>query len=113
MSINFHIGATREIVVVKTDKKSIQEISFGTWQTPSEVTHRIMKTVDPIASYKEWVLSVSSDERIPVYADEDIFGEGEPIAFELVNSGKEHVEVLNQWIADAIEDGYELVPECW
>lgn len=112
MSTNIHFSATRDVVVVKTGKKSKQETSFNVWQTPTRVTLEIMKG-DPIQGYKDWVLSEwSEDEELEVFADDDVFCET-PIGTKIYNAGKEHVEAFEEWLAMCEEEGYEVRAEAW
>lgn len=114
MSTNIHIRATREVVVVKTGRTDAQEISFPVWQTPTAVTMMIKASADPLEAYKNWILKeCSQDEEFPVYADDDIFGEGEPVGKEIYNAGKEHVEQFEQWLEMCREEGYTVVVEAW
>ena len=113
MSTNIHISAEREVQVIKTGKISKQKIYFSEWQTPTDVTYKIMAAEDKVQAYKDWVLSISEDVEQPVYADDDIFQEDEPIGTETYNSGKEHVVELDAWLKDALEEGYDIEFEAW
>lgn len=114
MSTNIHIRATRDVVVVKTGRVDTQEISFPVWQTPTAVTMMIKASADPLEAYKNWILKErSQDEEIPVYAEDDHFGEGDPIDTLTYNAGKEHVEQFEQWLEMCREEGYTVVVEAW
>ena len=114
MSTNIHFVAQREIQVVKTGKTSIQEIKFNEWQTPTRVTWEIMDSSDRIQAYKDWILrECSRDEEFPVYAEDDVFGEGEPVGKEIYNAGKEHLEQFEEWLKMCDEEGYTVVAEAW
>ena len=108
MSMNIHIEADREIEIVKTGKRETQTIFFDEWQTPTEVSKHIMAQPDRIQAYIDWVMAKQVTETVPVYAESDLFGEGEPIGFEEFNYGAEHVELLKEWIRQAEEEGYEV-----
>jgi hypothetical protein len=43
---------------------------------------------------------------MPIFADDDIFGEHEPIGFEIYNVAKEHVEQFREWMASVEEEGF-------
>lgn len=113
MSTNIHIVGIREVMVVKTGKVSTQSIKFGEWQTPTAVTYQIMAAADKVQAYKDWVLSVSEAEEQPVYAEDDIFGEDEPIGTELYHSGLEHNAEFDEWVKNATEEGYDIEFEAW
>lgn len=113
MSTNIHFEAIREIRVVKTGKIELQRVQFYEWQTPTEITHKIMDSDDKIAAYKEWVLSISKDVEHNIYHIDDIFGEGEPIGKTTVNAGKEHVADFENWIRSVTLEGYDVQVEAW
>jgi hypothetical protein len=114
MSINIHFIATREVIVVKTGKTTIQEINFNTWQTPTKVTWEIMGSADAIQAYKDYVLcEYTQDEEILIYADDDIFGEGNPVGKNIYNSGKEHIAEFEDWLTICEEEGYTVVSAAW
>lgn len=108
MSTNIHISAEREVLVTKTGKISTQSVNFDTWQTPSNVTHQIMKSEDKVQAYKDWVLSITQDVVEPVYGDYALFYD-EPIGTIIYNAGKEHVAKLDKWIRQANKEGYDVV----
>jgi len=83
MSLNLTIHA--EKLPTETEVEELQE-KFDCWQTPTEVTFKILDGKDKIASYKEWVL-------------------GEEVAF----SGEEHCKRLDLWIKLMTEKGYKIV----
>lgn len=114
MSTNIHFIATREIRVVKTGMITTQEIKFNEWQTPTRVTWEIMGSADRVQAYKDWILrECSRDEEFPVYAEDDIFGEGEPVGKEIYNAGKEHLAQFEEWLKMCDEEGYTVVAEAW
>lgn len=113
MSMNLHIIAEREVLVVKTKKKDVQSIEFGAWQTPTDVSYKIQKAADPIQAYKDWVLAQSFDEEEPVYAEDDLWGEREPIGTETYNAGKEHITDLDCWVEEAQDEGYDIEFHVW
>jgi hypothetical protein len=113
MSINIHFTGTRDILVIKTGKQEVQDISFGlVLQTPSNITRKIMQSEDPFAAYRDWVLSEFTDETQEIYDDDDDWCE-KPIGYKTVNYGVEHVEEFNAWLQQANEAGYKVVAECW
>ena len=114
MSTNIHFVATREVQVIKTVKIITQEIKFNEWQTPSDVTRKIMASTDPIQAYKDWILTECSiDFETNVFAEDDIFQERDPIGKEVFNAGKEHVAEFEQWIKMCAEEGFEVRAEAW
>jgi len=116
MSTNLHIYARREITVNRTGKVETQEQYVDVWQTPTDVTHEIMahETVEEqIEAYKAWVLSVSEDRTVNVYAEDDLFHEREPVARKTINMGWEKCEELDETLARLREQGYDIFPEAW
>ena len=113
MSINLHIVAQREIEVVKTGARQTQYADYRfTWQTPTEVTGRIMQATDRKQAYIDWVTSISKDEFVNTYADEDVFCDN-PIGTEVYNSGKEHIDDFTAWCNYMETNGYEIKFESW
>lgn len=103
MRVNFE--AIREIQVVKTGKFAVQTTKFHSgWYVPQYKLQEMYESEDPIAAYKEWVLSKAEDEVVNVY-DEWV---GEPIGTEIVNLAKDHVERFTTWVKCVRADGYEI-----
>ena len=113
MSTNINIFAEREIEVVKTGSRQTQDIYYSfTWQTPTEVTEKIMQATDRKQAYIDWVTSTSKDELINTYADEDILCDN-PIGTKVYNSGKEHINNFTAWCNYMEKEGYEIKFESW
>ena len=114
MSINLHIVAQREIEVVKTGVRQTQYVDYRfTWQTPTEVTGRIMQATDRKQAYIDWVMSTSTDWVVSItYAEEDVFCDN-PIGTEVYNSGKEHIDDFTAWCNYMETNGYEIKFESW
>ena len=114
MSMNIHFVATRKILVIKTGKTDTQEIKFSEWQTPSAVTRAIMASDDQINAYKAWVLSnFTEDQEEDVFADDDIFNDGEPVGKTIFNPGKDHIAAFDQWLLMCQLEGFEVTAEAW
>ena len=43
-----------------------------------------------------------------MFAEDDLFEEGEPIGTKVFNAGKEHVEEFRAWIKDVEEEGFTV-----
>jgi hypothetical protein len=112
MSMNILITASRKVTFKKKDGKrggEIQTVKFDALQTPTEVTFKILHSADQAKTYIDWVLAECSQDHIsPVYAEDDIFQEGEPVGTEVWNHGKEHVEEFRAWIKDVEENGFTV-----
>ena len=108
MSMNILIRASREVRVVSTGKLSTQSIEFPAWQTPTDVTQDIVISNHPASIYKAWVLSVSEDETVDVFAEGDPFEERDPIGVETYNAGKEHVARFEGWLEMCFQEGYDV-----
>lgn len=110
MSLNFHLRAIRDIIVVKTGEKETQtQVCSMLWQTPTIVTKAIMLCEEPVKAYCEWVLARGSDVTIDVFGDDDISQEQPPVRQEIVNYSKIHVEEVMAWISIMEKKGYEIV----
>ena len=108
MSMNFYIRGQREITVTKTGAVEIQHCDYQPFQTPTIVTNALLASATPVEAYKAWVMSVCEDGEEPVYAEDDIFGNREPIGTETINYGKEECEQIDSWIAAVTALGYDL-----
>lgn len=112
MSMNIMITATRKITFKKKNGKrsgDIQTVKFNEWQTPTKITKEILASKDPAHAYINWVLTeCSHDIETPVFAEDDIFENGEPIYTEIFNPGKAHVEEFCAWIANVEENGFTV-----
>jgi len=112
MSMNIQFIATRLIQVVKTGKFETQTETFCfPYETPTSVSFDIKTSSDPIQSYKDWVISVSADEQVPVYADDDFWGDGPIIGYETMNHGVDHCDEFDAWIKDKTQCGFEIKTE--
>lgn len=114
MSTNIHFIATREVIVKKTGKEDTQRIQLHVWQTRTPDTYKIINSADPILAYVEIILNeFDHDEQLPVYAEDDIFGEKDPVGFKTFNAGKQHVTELMKSIQTLEEEGWEINLEAW
>jgi hypothetical protein len=111
MSMNVFISATRKVTFKKKNGKrggGIQTEVFDALQTPTKVTYEIVNSGNPQQAYIDWVKTMSRPEQMPVYADDDIFGEGAPIGFEEYDFAQEHIDKFRDWTASVEEDGYTV-----
>ena len=108
MSMNILIKATRQIQVIKTGRIEEQSIRFPAWQTPTQVTMEILKSVVPTDAYRAWVMSTSEDYTVAVFAEDDIWEDGEPIGTKTCNDGKIQAEVFDLWLKMCDEEGFEV-----
>lgn len=114
MSINFHIRAVRDIIVVKTGENETQtQVCSMLWQTPTIVTKAIMLCEEPIKAYCEWVLALGKDVTVDVFGDDDIFHEKPPVRSEIVNYSKIHAEEVMAWIAIMEKKGYKIICDAY
>jgi hypothetical protein len=115
MSMNVYISASREVSFKRKDgsiSTETQTDKFDAYQTPTDVTYDIVESDDPVQAYIKWVEDVCShDEQMAVYADDDLFNEGEPVGFVVYNSGKEHIQSFREWINEVEEAGYVVTLE--
>lgn len=117
MSTNIHFVAKRRITFKKKNGKrsgEVQQVHFDEWQTPTTVTYEILKSPNPIQTYKDWILKeCSRDQQLPVYAEDDYLQEGQPVRFEIYNAGKEHIQKFDEWIESVEEQGFTVTAEAW
>lgn len=78
------------------------------WQTPSEVTWRILDSSDPAQAYMDWAMSITSTVSSPVYADDDIWCEHEPVGTVHSHPGEEHCAELAHWINNVRSRGFDI-----
>ena len=113
MSTNLNIFAEREIEVVKTGSRQTQRVNYlYTWPTPTEVTKKIMQATDRKQEYIDWILYISEDEIVNVYAEDDHFEEN-PICTKVLNTGKEHINNFIKWCNYMEKEGYEIKFKFW
>ena len=113
MSTNLRIFAEREIEVVKTGARQTQHVNYWhTWQTPTEVTKKIMQATNRKQAYIDWVLSISKDEIVNTYEYADVFCDN-PIGTKVYNAGKEHINDFIKWCNYMEKEGYEIKFESW
>lgn len=108
MSMNIYIQAKRSVTVDATGENSVQTITFDVRQTPTEVTYKIVNSVNQKQEYIDWLMSFLKDEEFPVYAEDDMFCEREPIGMEIVNHCKEDVSEFVSWCDFVETKGYVI-----
>jgi hypothetical protein len=114
MSTNIHFNGERKVQVLSTGKIETQTIRISSvWQTPTEVTKMIMKSSDPTQAYIDWVLSQSKDVQHPVYANDDVLCEREPVRYVTINEAEEYLKWFKEALDNMKVDGYEIVVEAW
>jgi hypothetical protein len=111
MSMNIAFEATREIMVMKTRTTELQSQFFNVWQIPTEITYKIVDSDDPIQEYKDWVMShAGCTYTMLVYAEDDPFGDGEPIGSKTVDPRVDHLTEFEQWLKTMEQTGYDVEP---
>ena len=114
MSTNIHFFGQRKVVVVTTKKIEIQREKIGGVQTPTDVTWQIMQSSDVRKAYTDWVMEqFGTDEQVPVFAEDDVWEEGEPIGTKTINDGKRLVDEFNEACAELEARGFEIKAEAW
>jgi hypothetical protein len=108
MSMNIFIQATRKIQVIKTGRITEQSMNFSAWQTPTQVTMQILNSTDPAAEYRAWAQAASEDYTVAVFAEDDVWEEGEPIGTKTCNDGLQHANEFEQWLRMCEDEGYEV-----
>lgn len=109
MSMNVYIEFEREVLVISTQKVEMQRVIYSLWQTPTDVSYSIIESANPFEVYSDYVLSVSGEQKFPIYADDDLFCQREPIGTETIHEGKYHLEELKEDIEGYKKSGYVAV----
>ena len=108
MSMNLHVMGSREVTVNATGATSLQYIKFDLNQTPTKVTYAILSSDNHIQAYRDWVASDRYEYEEPVYAQDDIWEEREPIGTRTVCDADEHLREFDEFIAQCQKEGYTL-----
>lgn len=99
MSMNVCIVGEYEVRNLKTGElRTLQEF-FPAWQTRTEDTLRIVRADNPIQAYCDWVLSEMKEEKLELYAVDDVMSEGPVVGYHTYHPGKEHAAELLEWVA--------------
>jgi hypothetical protein len=109
MSMNVFIVAEREIFFKLPNGSTgsdVQRLKFDAWQTRTEETNRILDSENPAEAYIAWVETRKDPKTVPVFADEDIFGEWEPVGFETVCEATEHINSFRDWMSTVEAAGF-------
>ena len=116
MSLNLHLVGKRPITFKMgdgTEGSEIQERVIELWQTSSDTTRQLIRAQDPIQAYKDWVMSCSQDETEPLFAEDDLFCEREPIGTWTRNPGRGHCEQITAEIEALERQGFTIEAEMW
>ncbi len=111
MSMNIHINAKRTLYT-KSGRAIEDYKRFDTWQTRTEVTYAILAhegVEAQLDAYKEWVRSRSTDEVLPVYAEDDFLHEREPVGERTFNYGESHIRDLDEWLKMVKKEEFEEI----
>ena len=113
MSMNIEIFGERTIsfTVGGITKSDTQTKYFNVWQTPTLVTYKILAERHPLDAYIEWVGSIRSVEKLPIYAKGDLFCEGAVVGFKDYCAVDKHLKELDSWLIDMSLQGYEIKVE--
>lgn len=115
MSTNFHIMASRQITFIRKDGTvgtDTQKQYLKVYQTPTELTYKMMKAENKLAAYFSWVIATSKNEEEHEYADDD-WDATTPLVTKIVNRGKIHVKELAEQIERLEENGFVIEFEAW
>jgi len=106
MSMNIHFQGTREILVLATGLKEKQVLGIPVWQTPTDITYNIVESDNPVKAYAKWAAGQTGEETEPVYAEDDIWNEGEPIGTRTYNLGRLHAAEFLRTVRMMVRQGY-------
>lgn len=117
MSMNLAIIVEKPMLDLTTNEKFIFEEYLDIYQTPTDITRKLIQMDDPFEGYKEFVLEISDDEFDKVYHNpEDEFlvmagyKEDDPSLYKIIvtNFDKEHITELENIINDRKKAGYTI-----
>ena len=115
MSMNLYVEGTRKATVkVKGKRKTIVDrVSFGLWQTPTEVTLQILSLVpvQQAEAYIEWAKSASEPYEDNVYDYEampDENWEYPVIGRKMVDPVEEHAMEFRDWLKMCEDEDYTV-----
>ena len=115
MSMNLYVEGTRKATVkVKGKRKTITDrVSFGLWQTPTEVTRQILSLppVQQAEAYIEWAKSISEPYEDNVYDYEampDENWEYPVIGRVMVDPAEEHAAQFRDWLKMCDDEDYTV-----
>ena len=99
MSMNLYVCAKLD-ANTKIGKKTITE-GFNLWQTPTNVTRECLAAGNPEGAYRNWINTECRNVvREPVYAEDDIFGDGPAVDYLEYCAADEHLKGLDEWLKD-------------
>ena len=93
--------------VNKTGKEFKHEVHIELRTTPN-ASRLILASPDVAEAYFEWILAHTHIYNVEIFADDDLFEEGDPIGVKVVNDGEDHVAEIKAAMAQCIEDGFEF-----
>ena len=103
--------AERNISITKINYEDVQRMSFHhLFSTGTKKTYDILAEVDPIQAYKDYVLGLKHIEDEYIYDEDDVLCE-DPIGKKIVDRGKEHIEMIDTWVDEARQLGYDVFLE--
>jgi hypothetical protein len=109
---DFAIIAEREIIVKKTGKEEIQYVElFDCLPEPNAVEiEEILKSADPVKAYINLLFkdAEGKDCEVPVYAEDDIWEEREPVGTKIINTQKEYAEEVEKKVEEYLEEGWDV-----
>lgn len=120
MSMNIHFNMVRNTIQIfrkpgknggkgKTIRQKVKNVEdLPVWQTPTEVTMKILASSDPVKTYFDWVQNHSNIHYEPVYAPDDLFCENDPVSFVPVDYAQEHIKQFTTLMNQYKDEGYEL-----
>lgn len=115
MSHNLYICGKRTAVVKTHPHIEFEDcINFSTHQTPTKITETILSVdsiEDQIDIYKKWVKSFLEPYKIPIYREDDIFCEYDPIDYQTYDPAQDHIKELNEFIEKCNTGFYKI--ECY
>ena len=113
MSTNFHIKAKRSIYIPSINWAEFQYKILHVWQTPSEVTRKLIEANDPLEAYFDYMRSRAV---VLYYEYSPSMGfEYDWDGFSMIMDCEvsKHILILKKEIKNLQKEGYEMVYEAW
>jgi hypothetical protein len=109
MSMNLHLSATINATIQvgkKKEKKRLTD-SFDFYQTPTQVTRRILKSSNIKQAYIDWIKETPNETYEPIYEKySDMIDGINPIGHKKVDYNDGHIQELNGWLEQ--HEGWEI-----
>ena len=120
MSTNIHICGERKMCLYDTATQQADTSRvwvdcnyFEVFQTPTDVTTKIMQSFDKIQANIDWIMVNSIDEQVPEYEKNDLSFDVDQIGYGIINAAKNHVEQFAIWLCLMKDEKFTVTFTAW